>query len=64
LVEESEDKWVQSGEENKKGTYDHYHMCEGFEIFFGWILVSLMQLGLFIISKHSTSKRSNKDGLW
>jgi hypothetical protein len=24
----------------------------------------LMQLGLFIISKHSTSKRSNKDGLW
>jgi hypothetical protein len=54
---------VQSDEENKNGTYDHYHMYDGFEISFDLILVSLMQLCLFIIYKHSTSKRSSNGGL-
>ncbi len=54
---------MQSGEENKKGTYDHYHMCDGFEISFDLILVSLMHLCLFIIYKYSTSNRSSNGGL-
>jgi hypothetical protein len=63
LVEESEDKWVQSGEENKKGTYDHYHMYVSFEFCFDLILVSLMQLCWFIIYKSFTNNRSSNGGL-
>jgi hypothetical protein len=63
LVEETEDKWVQSGEENKMGTYDHYHMLLRFDFSFGLILVSLMQMCLFITYEHSTSKGSSNCGL-
>jgi hypothetical protein len=63
LVEERSKPGVQSGEENIKVTYDHYHMCEGFEISFGLILVSLMQLCLFIIYKSFTNQGSSKGGL-
>jgi hypothetical protein len=63
LVEERSKPGVQSGEENIKVTYDHYHMWIEFEISFDWILVSLMQLCLFIIYKSFTSKRSSKGGL-
>ena len=63
LVEKSEEKLVQSGEENKIGTYDHYHMYVSFKFSFDLILVSLMQMCLFIIYKYSTHNRSSNGGL-
>ena len=54
---------MQSGEENKKWAYDHYHMYDGFAIFLELIQVSLMHLGLELISKGFTSSRSSNGGL-
>jgi hypothetical protein len=53
-----------SGEEIKKWPYDHYHMLVEFEIFFDLNMVSLMHLGLFLIYKCFTNKRSSNGGLW
>jgi hypothetical protein len=63
LVEEKSKPGVQSGEENIKVTYDHYHMYVSFKFSFDLILVSLMQMCLFIIYKYSISKRSSNGGL-